>query len=184
MELANRVNKLLDRTRPLVATKRRAAQTSQHKGRTLEEIVDAVEARVAPADRHYLDTIVAQIDEYTAAYSDRVHGFVVWLDLIRRGISTLPERIPAVLLDAWVQSYSPARPDLARIHIDGRPISPPPFWRCMNCRLSLPHNVRHNWTDIGCPTCGSDRIFRADISKPSFGDGWIDPRPHPQSRSA
>jgi hypothetical protein len=167
MQTSKVVGKLLETTGELLSRKRKADAAIRLMGADLEEIVDALEAAVAPEDRPLLAEIDRQIEDYGERQPDRMHGFLEWVLLLHKGSRSLPERIPADLLRTWRDGYS------ERWGFDGSPRSLSASWRCEDCKMALP-NAGPNGTlfPSDCPVCGSVDLRYADLSRP-IGERWI-----------
>jgi hypothetical protein len=138
---------------------------------TWKELLDAVDAAILPESDDVLAEIMDHVEEYharplreigTGEMVKDVHGFVQWLQGLQDGWAALPEVIPHCVLLAWRNGYTyhPAKD------------SPMPFWRCEDCHMVLPNSTVSGtdpvyYWDEPCPVCGSVRLARMDLSRPS-----------------
>jgi hypothetical protein len=167
----------------MVETKRKATEAIRLKGKSVAEVIAAIEQATAPRDRHLLDAIAEQSKHYGSINDDRVlwngepaldfHGLTWWVFMLQEGYVSLPDRIPTSLLLAWRDAYVP------KWGLDGKPWAPNPHLRCEDCKCALPTSLPQsttvpNWNKTGCPVCHGKRIFRSDYST-TPGKKWIDP---------
>lgn len=190
MSQRSRVEKMLEKLRPLVERKQRRIQTKLLTGESFDAAMQAVVKAVAATDMDLLEAILAQVAEIDAlpprplhsgkTYKE-THGFLQWAELVRRGHSALPTRIPRALLQCWVDDWQPRRPDRERYGMDGRPHAPVPLNRCADCETALPNGGRidrergPSWIADGCPVCGSHRFACCNLAYP-IGTVWHEPR--------